>query len=357
MPPVRTRDWLWLLWPLSWFYILSGAKDFSSRSVLGSTTLNAAGLHVLRKKVAHWVCARRRQRMRPLLAPDHAGQWDATGLIQIENFLEPARWAAVCDELLSAALPMTEMEQPPALTRRANLDVVTCRERYPALLSLVDDSRLISLLQYAAGYRGRPVVSVQCVHSDWRDTRGRHDPQTDWHADTFHSTAKAWLFLHPVGERDGPLGYRPGSHILTERRLRWEQSASIGAARHSNRLHARGSFRASEEELEAMGYGDPLVAIVPGNTLVIADTSGFHRRTPSPAPTVRVEVYFSLRRNPFLAGLYPGVLDLPVLRGRWAGWLFAWYVWRKSLGIPSWIPNPILGLNDAEKQKLRSGAG
>ena len=353
-PTKRHRDWFWLLWPPAWYAFLSGAKDFSSNAALGSPTLNAAGLHVWRKQLAHWVCARRRKRMRANLPPDMAGHWDATGFIRIDSFLEPARWAAVCDELISAALPMTEMAQPPALTRRANLDVLTCRERYPALLSLVNDRRLIGLLQYAAGYRGRPVVCVQCVHSDLQDAQGRHDPQTEWHADTFHGTAKAWLFLHPVGEHDGPFGYQTGSHALTAQRLRWEQSTSIGAAFHTNRLHARGSFRASEAELSAMGLGDPMVAIVPGNTLVIADTSGFHRRMPSPAPTVRVEVYFSLRRNPFLAGLYPGILDWPLLRDRWAGWLFAWYVWRQARGKPSWIPSPTKGLNDAEKQVLRS---
>ena len=35
---------------------------------------------------------------------------------------------------------------------------------------------------------------------------------------------------------------------------------------------------------------EPMVATVPGNTLIIADTSGFHRRMPSPGATVRVEV-------------------------------------------------------------------
>lgn len=101
-----------------------------------------------------------------------------------------------------------------------------------------------------------------------------------------------------------------------------------------------------------MGYGSPMLAEVPGNTLVIADTSGFHRRTPSPRATVRVEVYFSLRRNPFFAGLVPGLLGWPVLRDRWAGWLYGWYVWLQSKGHPAWIPQGE-GLNDLERQALR----
>jgi hypothetical protein len=94
-------------------------------------------------------------------------------------------------------------------------------------------------------------------------------------------------------------------------------------------------------------------AAVPANTLVVADTSGFHRRTPSPAHTVRVEVYLSLRRNPFFAGLVPGVLDWPLVRTRWAQWLFAWseYLWNR--GTPGWIPAPQRGLNAHERDRLR----
>jgi hypothetical protein len=55
---------------------------------------------------------------------------------------------------------------------------------------------------------------------------------------------------------------------------------------------------------------------VKANTLVVADTFGFHARTPSQGQTCRVELYGSLRRNPFLpwSGLDP--LSLPYVRER-----------------------------------------
>ncbi len=352
----RYRGWFWLLWPPSWVAIFSGAKDFSAGGVLGSPVLNRAGLHLWRKRLASSLCTLRRSRMRASLPAELTSQWDRTGYMRIDGFLAPEQWTGLCDELLHAALPMTEMEQPPALTRRANLDVHTCRNRYPNLLRLITDDRLIRLMHYAAGYRGQPVVAVQCVHSAGQDGNGRVDPQTEWHSDTFHSTAKAWMFLHPVDAEDGPFSYWAGSHRMTARRRQWEQDASVVAAAHPNRLHARGSLRASEADLQAMGYGEPMVATVPGNTLIIADTSGFHRRMPSPGATVRVELYFSLRRNPFLAGLLPGVLGWPILRDRWAGWLFAWYVWLHARGKPSWIPRGTNGLNEQEKQALRASA-
>ncbi len=353
--PAGRWQWLRLLWPLAWVRLFSSAKDFTANAVLGNPALNRAGLHVWRKSLADRICQARRRRMRRLLPATLTDQWDQTGIVRVDNFLDAAAWTAVCDEVRRAALPMTEMAQPPALTRRGNLDAHLCRGRYPALLGLIRNQTLLGLLQYAAGYRGRPVVAVQCIHSDRTDGHGLHDPQAEWHSDTFHSTAKAWLFLHPVGADDGPLAYVPRSHRLTPARLAWEREQSVTAVSHSNRLHAKGSFRATEADLASMGYGDPMVGVVPGNTLMVADTSGFHRRCPSPSTMVRVEIYFSLRRNPFLAGLYPSLLALPWLKDRWAGWLFAAYSWMRRRGIPSWNPHETPGLDAAEKQVLRRG--
>jgi hypothetical protein len=39
---------------------------------------------------------------------------------------------------------------------------------------------------------------------------------------------------------------------------------------------------------------------VKANTLVVADTHGFHARCASPKNTIRIEIYASLRRGPFL---------------------------------------------------------
>jgi len=358
-PGSARSAWRWLRFfsPMPWLALLSGAKDFSGNVVLGSPLLNGWGLHVWRKKLADRVCASRRARMRGALPQALTAQWDQDGYVRIDDFLDSAAWDAVRDELLQATLPMVEMAQPPALTRRANLDAQTCKLRYPALYRVITDKTLLGLLRYAAGYRGMPVVAVQCIHSDLGDPRSSRDPQTDWHVDTFHSTAKAWLFLHAVGADDGPLGYVPASHRCSARRLAWEREQSMGAANHPDRLHAKGSFRASEAVLQELGYGAPIRAVTTGNTLIVADTSGFHRREPSARATVLVEIYFSLRRNPFFAGLYPSLLGLPWLRARWAGWLFEVYKWLHRRGTPSWIPIEAPGLDAREKQALRKRVG
>ncbi len=339
-----------LLWPAHWLRVLTGATDFTANPVLRNARLNAWGLHAARMRLAHAACRLRRHWLRRGLAPAHSQAIDRDGYLCLQDFLPPAQFAALRDEVAQAALPVLEMAQPPALTRRINLDAQTCAGRYPALHALLSHAPLLRLVRYTAGYPGAPIIAIQCVHGD--APGATHDPQTDWHVDTFHATAKAWLFLHEVGAHEGPFAYWPGSQRVTPARLAWTQARASEAAQHPNRLHAKGSFRATAAELEQLTGCAPFVAAVPGNTLVVGDTSGFHRRTPSPGPTVRVEVYLSLRRNPFFAGLYPSVLGWPLVRSRWASWAWRWYRHLQATGRRGWTPAARPGLDAAEREAL-----
>ena len=338
-----------LLLPVHLAGIFTGQKDFTKNPILGSHWLNRKGLHVVRKRASHILCQRRRERIAARLPQEWTQSYQTQGCVFLSDFLLAEDFEGLKQDVARLQQTGIEMVQRPATTRRFNLDLNTCAP-YPALTKLLNNRPLFDLLRYAAGYGGAPIVAVQCIHTDadgeW------HDPQTDWHADTFHSTAKAWLFLHDVGANEGPFAYIPGSHALAKGRMAWEQHQSEGAAVHTNRLHAKGSFRASEADLAAMGFGAPAVGVVKGNTLAVADTSGFHRRTPSPNATVRVEIYMSLRRNPFFAGLYPSLLGLPGLRRSWAEVALNVYRWQQRRGMASWNPAAVAGLDAAERQKL-----
>jgi hypothetical protein len=136
---------------------------------------------------------------------------------------------------------------------------------------------------------------------------GPDDPQCVLHTDTFHSTVKAWLFLTDVPADEGPFTFVPGSHRATRARLEWEKQMSLQAATSPDHLIRRGSFRIAAAELAELGLPPPIVFAVPANTLVVADTHGFHARGPSVRPTQRVEIWAYGRRNPFLpwAGFDP----------------------------------------------------
>jgi hypothetical protein len=61
------------------------------------------------------------------------------------------------------------------------------------------------------------------------------------------------------------------------------------------------------DKLSELGLPPPREISAPANTLVVADTFGFHARGASAAATSRVEIWAFGRRNPFLpwAGLDP----------------------------------------------------
>jgi hypothetical protein len=79
---------------------------------------------------------------------------------------------------------------------------------------------------------------------------------------------------------------------------------------------ARGSPRISTKELTRLGLGPPRVFAVAANTLIVADTMGFHARGIAARPCARVEIWGYGRRNPFLPWLGGDPAALPLVRDR-----------------------------------------
>jgi hypothetical protein len=67
----------------------------------------------------------------------------------------------------------------------------------------------------------------------------------------------------------------------------------------------KGSMRASIDDLRDMGLPDPLAIRVRKNTLVVADTHGFHCRGAAQPGTSRLEIWSYSRTNPF--NPWPGI--------------------------------------------------
>ncbi|MBA5777789.1 phytanoyl-CoA dioxygenase family protein [Stappia sp. F7233] len=295
--------------------LATGAKSFCDNPFIGSQRLNRMGLHRRRILLAEKMAGHRRRRLSHLVATDDAEAFARDGFIVRENALPSDVFARLRDEVESGIFRATEMKQGNAVTRFIPLSPGVLAHK-KELAAFVGGPLFQGGLRYVASTNGDPITYLHTVLTEPR--KGRPDPQTAFHSDTFHATAKAWLFLRDVEEADGPFVYVPGSHRLTSGRLAWEQAQAEDASANPDRLHARGSFRAGPGEIEAMGYSAPRSFAVPANTLVIADTHGFHARGKSLRPSTRVAIYGSLRRNPFLpwCGLDP--LMLPGLRGRQA---------------------------------------
>lgn len=303
-------------WGLS---VLTGAKSFVGNPVIGSARLNRLGLHESRMRVAARLAGQRRRMLARAVSEADRQAFERDGFVVKNDFLPSADFEQLRSEILDHDWDVREMRQGHTVTRRVFLDEASHRRSKPALAAFMARRDLSSLIRYVGGTGGVPVMSIQSILAN--RGLGADDPQCAIHSDTFYPTSKAWFFLHDVGHDDGPFFYVPGSHRLTPQRLAWERAQSIAASRHDMRDHAEGSFRISREGLTALGLPEPRPVMVKANTLVVADIFGFHGRTPSPRPTQRVELYSTLRRNPFLpwTGLDP--LALPPVKQRMGSFL------------------------------------
>ena len=302
MNPLR-----YLLAPWWVIELATGAKAFSDNPIIGSRRLNARGLHAARIRLAHGLGAWRRARLRPLVSAADAAAFDRDGYVCVRDFLPAKQFERLRAQVLGHAAPAREQVQGDAITRRIALDPATLAA-LPELGALLAHPRWRGLIRYAWSYDAEPLTYIQTILSHRIDAPP--DPQTDLHADTFHPTAKAWLFLTDVAEDEGPLTYVAGSHRLTPERLAWERAQSQAAKHGPNRLSARGSLRIRPDELAALGLPQATRFAVPANTLVVCDTNGFHARGIAARPSMRIEIWADGRRSPFLpwTGLYLGGL-------------------------------------------------
>ena len=310
--------------PLRWwrapFWLLAlgtGAKSFVDNPILGSQRLNRRGLHVARLKLAHRLAWSRRRRLAAAVPADWRERFDRDGFVELRDFLPTDVFTRLREALLNGEFEARQHQQGDTVTRRVAIGPDMLR-RIPQLRATLDKPRLRALLAYVASTRAEPLYYVQTIVTG--QASGPPDPQLELHADTFHPSLKAWLFLTDVTGDQGPLTYVAGSHLVTPQRLAWERERSI-AIKHSDHLSQRGSLRVSPDELAALGLPPPTRFAVPANTLVVIDTCGFHARGSSDRPTVRAEIWAFVRRTPFLpwAGFDP--FSWKPLANRRAGWL------------------------------------
>ncbi|WP_454674233.1 phytanoyl-CoA dioxygenase family protein [Achromobacter pestifer] len=305
--------WLrWLRAPVWLLALATEAKSFKENPIIRSRRLNRAGLHIARVRLAHFMADFRRKRLSHLLSEQDRLDFDRNGFVLKSDFLPPAVMAAVEEELALSQGQVREMTQGDTVTRRMSLDADTLK-RMPATRDLLQSDQWLGLLSYASSFRCHPMIYLQTILTHVRDAPP--DPQTHLHSDTFHPTVKAWLFLADVKLDGGPFVYVSGSHRISHRRLAWLRRKSMEAAT-LDRLSARGSLRVSPAALRRMSYPEPQAFAVKKNTLVVADTSGFHARGESGHPSTRIELWGYSRRNPFLPWVGWDIQGLPGLKGR-----------------------------------------
>jgi len=308
MTDVRIRRALTV--PLALPQLFTSAKMFEQNFLIGSRTLNSWGLHATRVRLAYQLAEARRRKLAPLVAADDRAAFHRDGYVVKRNFLPAAKFAALRDQIAAYRCEVREKFEGDTKLRKIT---VTRRiaQALPALRALTSHPDWRGLISYIGARDAAPAIYLQSVLRHARDSVT--DPQTYAHADTFHPTVKAWLFLTDVAEDEGAFSYVRGSHVLTPQRLAWEHETSLAAARSDDRETREGSFRIDVAGLEQLGLPQPAILGVPANTLVVADTFGFHARGPALKPSLRVEVWGIGKRAPFIPW---AAIDEP-LAGTW----------------------------------------
>jgi len=314
--PRSPADWLRAPW---WaLQLATGAKSFVDNPLIGSKALNHRGLHLKRVRLAHRMAAARRARLAHAVPAELREEFDRDGFVEIRDFLPQDQFGRLRDGLLNGEFPAREHRQGDTITRRVAIGPEMLHA-IPGLRDLLHNHRWRGLMRYVASNRGEPLYYLQTIFAGVEE--GPPDPQVNLHSDAFQPSLKAWFFLTDVAGDEAPLTYVPGSHRLTAAREKWEQERSLTVLDEGDRLSQRGSLRIELDELAALGLPQPHRFAVPANTLVVADTYGFHARGRAVRPSVRAEIWAYNRRSPFLpwTGLDP--LSLPFVAPSRAEWL------------------------------------
>ena len=282
------------------FYeIFTSAKSFKDNDIFGSYWANRCGLHVLRLCMGHWMTQFRWWLLSWRLDKDLRDRFHKDGYLIIEDFLPEELFNKLEAEMRVYERGMRECHQGNTVTQRVLFDF---EDEYnvPALLSLKNMEKLNNLFRYCGAANHSPVLYKEKVNNGVLDT-DQPDPQKNLHSDTFHPTVKAWIYLDDVTEENGPYNYVRGSNRLTWERVKWEYNKSLDAKNSKDAYTQKGSFRANENDLKELGLPEPQAITAKKNTLVIANTYGFHKRGEAQDGTTRLSLYAQDRANPFPA--------------------------------------------------------
>lgn len=290
--------------------IFSNEKAF--RDVLGSTIANYCGLHIFRMLLSDLSCFLRRIPF-SWLAPNYYQELSRNGIVVIENFADKSCFQAISQEIQEAldsrlitpddaTIGFGEKihyEQGFDRYDGSSLNRLVEINNYPSLLALVTSKKMnkLTLALFGMLNHKSKYYAYQLIHGDHTKNP---DNQKYLHKDTFHSTYKLWYFVDDVTLDMGPFEYSYKSHKSTWQRLKWEYQMSCAVSVDKSHTNRGGAFKISAEELSKIQAKPPTKLIVKANSMVIADTKGFHRRGDAPIGSSRISLYANFRPLAFL---------------------------------------------------------
>jgi hypothetical protein len=270
----------------------------SADKIIDSRVLNRLGVQVARIFAARLLYRARLVRTSTSVA-SHVNTLIEDGVLVLPDFLAPEQLAAIraeCDGIQARGQQLRPSTWGPNTLTSVWVRQLDAGD-VPAIRAFFNDERLQAI---AAGAERRLLpalvqdAEVEFLVQGTPTPAASTDPQTICHSDTFFNTHKIWFYLDDVTLAHGPLAYIRGSHRLTSARLgfayehSWKRDPSSDPSR-----------RIGGAELDRCG-GSEAVLTCPANTLVIANTCGYHRRLQGQPGFRRRALQISLRANPFV---------------------------------------------------------
>ena len=269
--------------------IFTGHKFFHTKVVKPSFTrpdFMEKGLHPFRM-----VMARHAERLRAEGIPE----FDTEGVIMFEDFCSEELHKKIKSEIESN-FPIMENKQPVN-----NFDQVV---KYEGLNQLINGSKLFEICAKAAHRKVEDAAAwdhfkLTTYIQRLENVPGPNDIQKVCHSDVFYPCVKYWYFPDAVEEDQGPFLFARNSVELNYDILNFHYRESVEVVNNRwdqrrNKGHGEGSFRAIDNDLEDMNLNLEPITCKP-NTLVIANTSGFHCRGDAKQRHIRSAVHGAIR--------------------------------------------------------------
>lgn len=288
-------------WPMWVFNIFTKQKNFTRNPILRSKFLNLLGLHVFRLILSNWCTKIRRLHLFYLIPKEDRASFKRHGFLIKENFLPIEEYNAL-KKLCSEAKDYDSIGHD-GDTKNYRFSLKRLCEEHNLTVNIFKNKKYYNLLRYTA--------AKDCNFRFFanRLITGQTDIQTNLHTDTYHPTMKSWLYLHDVTKlEDGPFCYYPGSHKLSLKRIILEYKISNNLFSNMYPEAYGGSCRYTDKMVAELSLTEPKYFTVKENTLVIADTFGIHKRTPSRPGNIRTSINVTYRDFwPF--SIFPGFLS------------------------------------------------
>lgn len=283
---------------------------FSHQKCLKSIPLNILGFQPFRytlSKTMYWVKNNFFHNKNKNEQESISSEVIKKGYTDIKNFLPNDEFSQIKKEFDKAIFdPNVTIEKESyndskdllnAIEHRTLMVNESLKNKYPALYRL-KDNLVIKNIFTNCELKNNVEIFCRLERIKVHDNK-IHDNNRDFHYDTFHNTFKAWLFLENVEEKQGPFHLVPYTHNFSIKRFFSEWWYSVIYAL---RIITEPSFRIEEGENDKLRdtYNKKSIkAIVPKNTLVVANAHGLHRRGDAENGSIRESVQFWTRENPF----------------------------------------------------------